>query len=240
VIRQTEKALWLARNRAVQKSKGDYILLFDDDSRVNKDWIIQHLKAIDFFKVDLSAGVTNTLIGGGLGFKDRFFHMSDVFDTGNAMLHKDIFKKIGLFDRQFEKQRMGDAAFGLRALLKGYNIVSNPYAERLHLKVESGGLRQMGSWDAIRPKKILAPRPIPSVLYLIRQNFSVLSAVIYIIKNIPFSYLPYKFKGRRNLKLAIFLLIPIWLPLAIVSIWKAWTKASSKLKMGPLIGYIDE
>ena len=35
VIHQQEKLLWTARNRAVKESKADYLLFFDDDSRVD-------------------------------------------------------------------------------------------------------------------------------------------------------------------------------------------------------------
>ena len=43
VFYQKEKALWLARNTAIRKSEGDLLLLFDDDSRIEKDWIQQHI-----------------------------------------------------------------------------------------------------------------------------------------------------------------------------------------------------
>lgn len=36
---QQEKALWRARNEAIQVSKGDYVLLYDDDSLVENNWI---------------------------------------------------------------------------------------------------------------------------------------------------------------------------------------------------------
>ena len=44
VIHQHEKALWRARNEAIRQANGDYILLYDDDSRVETDWVRQHLK----------------------------------------------------------------------------------------------------------------------------------------------------------------------------------------------------
>lgn len=239
LIKQEEKALWLARNKCIKRAKGNYILLFDDDSRVELNWISNHLKCIDFFSVQISAGVTYTLVGGGLGKKHSYFHLSDVFDTGNAMVKRDVFEKVGLFDRQFEKQRMGDSEFGLRSLLGGFLIVSNPKAQRKHLKVETGGLRQMGSWDAVRPKNILAPRPIPSVLYLIRKYHSAQEAFLYLIKNIPQSYIPYKYKGNNKAKLLIFSAFPIWLPLAIFSAIKSWKLATLKLRHGPLIEALD-
>ena len=46
LIKQDEKALWLARNRCIKQAKGDYILLFDDDSRVESNWIYNHLKCL--------------------------------------------------------------------------------------------------------------------------------------------------------------------------------------------------
>jgi glycosyltransferase involved in cell wall biosynthesis len=239
LIHQEEKALWLGRNKAVSASKGDYILLFDDDSRVEKDWIKNHLKCIDFFDSKISAGVTHTLVGGGLGRKETYFHLSDVFDTGNAMLHKSIFVEVGLFDRQFEKQRMGDAEFGLRSLLGGFNIVSNPFAKRIHLKVETGGLRQMGSWDALRPRSLFAPRPVPSVLYLIRKYYGNLEAIFYLIKNIPQSYIPYKFKKNKAVRLFYGIAFPLFLPVAIFAVIKSWRIASEKIKEGALIAQLN-
>jgi glycosyltransferase involved in cell wall biosynthesis len=235
LIKQEEKALWLARNKCIKRAKGEYILLFDDDSRVESNWISNHLKCIDFFSVLISAGVTHTLVGGGPGKKHNYFHLSDVFDTGNAMAKREVFEKVGLFDRQFEKQRMGDSEFGLRSLLGGFVIVSNPLAQRIHLKVETGGLRQMGSWDAVRPKNILAPRPIPSVLYLIRKYFGTKESMFFLLKNIPQSYIPYRFKGNRMAKLMVYFFMPFWLPLAIFSSLKSWHLATLKLRQGSII-----
>jgi glycosyltransferase involved in cell wall biosynthesis len=239
LIQQEEKALWLARNRAIKQSKGEYILLFDDDSRVDSDWIQNHLKCLDYFKVDISAGVTHTLVGGGLGRKDEYFHLSDVFDTGNSMVHKSVFQKVGLFDRQFEKQRMGDSEFGLRSLLGGYNLISNPYAKRIHLKVETGGLRQMGSWDALRPKSLFAPRPVPSVLYLIRKYHGRKEAIYYLLKNIPQSYLPYKFKKNKIMRLTYGFVFPLFIPIAIVAVARSWNWANEKIEKGAMIAALN-
>ena len=235
LIMQEEKALWLARNTCIQRSKGEYILLFDDDSRVEPKWISNHLKCLDYFNVKISAGVTHTLVGHGLGKKETYFHLSDVFDTGNSMVHKDVFRKVGLFDRQFEKQRMGDGEFGLRSLLAGFLLVSNPLAQRIHLKVETGGLRQMGSWDALRPKSLFAPRPVPSVLYLARKYFGNESAVYYLIQNIPFSFIPYKFKKSKGLKLMFIFILPVLLPLMFIAVYKSWNRSSKMLKEGSKI-----
>lgn len=232
---QEEKALWKARNEAIQSAKGAYILLYDDDSLVENDWIEQHLKTLDYFQADLSSGVSISTVGAEVPVHYSYFRWSDQLDTGNVLLKKDIFSTIGLFDRQFEKQRMGDGEFGLRAYLAGYKNISNPRAKRIHLKVSQGGLRQMGSWDGWRPKSLLAPRPVPSVLYLSRKYFGDKLSVMMLLVHVFPSYIPYKFKNNKYLKLISFLLLPFLLPLVLFQVIKSWNLAGSKIKQGSLI-----
>jgi len=138
VINQKEKALWMARNTAIENANSDLLLLYDDDSRVKKDWIENHLRCLEFFNASISSGVSISQSGAEVPTNYSFFRVSDQLDTGNVLIKKEVFQKIGLFDRQFEKQRMGDGEFGLRAYLEGFLNISNPRAGRLHLKVGSG------------------------------------------------------------------------------------------------------
>ncbi|OMP31176.1 glycosyltransferase family 2 protein [Mangrovimonas sp. DI 80] len=236
VFYQEEQALWLARNRAIQEAQGDYLLLFDDDSRVAPDWISSHIKALDFFKADISSGVSISKVGAKVPEHYVFFKVSDQLDTGNVLIKREVFEDIGLFDRQFEKQRMGDGEFGLRAYRAGFLNVSNPYAERLHLKVDSGGLREMGSWDAFRTNKLLAPRPIPSVLYFFRGYFGGRATRYALLRTVPISILPYRFKQNRLMLVLGALLSVFMLPLVVFQVWKSWRLATRKLEEGPMIG----
>jgi glycosyltransferase involved in cell wall biosynthesis len=237
VIRQSEKALWKARNSCYEASSGDFILLFDDDSRVAPDWVSQHLRCLSFFNVKISAGVTETVIGHGLSSKEGRFHLSDVFDTGNAMVAREVFERVGLFDRQFEKQRMGDGEFGLRAYLGGYAVISNPYARRLHLKADAGGLRHFGGWDAFRPGRLFAPRPIPSVLYFCRRYFGRDSAILLLLLSLPSSVIPYRYKGSGKAKWLTPLLMPFVGPLLAVQAAVSWRSSGRMLKQGPRIEF---
>ena len=229
---QEEKALWKARNEAIKFSKGDYILLYDDDSLIEKNWILEHLKALDYFNADLSSGVSISTVGAEVPKHYSYFRWSDQLDTGNVLLKKTIFEKIGLFDRQFEKQRMGDGEFGLRAYLAGFKNISNYKAKRIHLKVSQGGLRQIGSWDSWRTNTFFEPRPVPSVLYLSRKYFGAKWSKLYIIHSVLPSLVPYKFKKNKVLKLLSFVLIPLVFPLLCFQVIKSWNLASEKLAQG--------
>lgn len=232
---QQEKALWKARNDAIQVAKGEFILLFDDDSRVEQDWIEHHVKALDFFSADISSGVSISQVGDKVPGHYAYFRWSDQLDTGNVMIRRNVFEQIGLFDRQFEKQRMGDGEFGLRAYLAGFRNISNPHTKRIHLKVGEGGLRQMGSWDGWRPKKLFAPRPVPSVLYLYRRYFGARAAVLIILSSIFPSIIPYQFKQHKGLMVLTVLLFPLLLPLLFIQVLISWRAATQKIKQGPLI-----
>lgn len=226
---QEEKALWRARNEAIESGKGEYILLYDDDSLVENDWIENHIKVLDFFNADLSSGVSISVIGAAVPAHYNYFRWSDQLDTGNVLIKKEIFYKIGFFDLKFEKQRMGDGEYGLRCYLNGYKNISNYKAKRIHLKVSEGGLRQMGSWDGWRPKKLLGPRPVPSVLYLSRKYFGDKLALFYIFKSILPSLIPYNLKGNRVLILLVFVFLPIFLPLVFFQVRLSWKKSSVML-----------
>lgn len=235
VTYQEEKALWLARNTAVKQAKGDYLLLFDDDSRVDVDWVSNHLKCLDCFDADLSSGVSISKVGAEVPANYSFFRVSDQLDTGNVLIKKEVFQAIGLFDRQFEKQRMGDGEYGLRAYLYGFLNVSNPFSKRLHLKVGTGGLREMGSWDAFIPTTLFAPRPVPSVLYFFRKYYGNSAARWALWRTIPISILPYQFKKNKPmLVLGVFLSI-LLLPVVVVQVWRSWRMASVKLRQGVMI-----
>ena len=238
IIFQDGKGQWLARNEAARKCTGDYFLFFDDDSRVDKDWISEHMKGLDYFKADISAGVSLSTVGDAIPENYSFFRWADQFDSGNAMVKREVFEKTGMFDRQFDKMRMGDGEFGLRAYLAGFKSISHPFAKRIHLKVSSGGLRQMGSWDAFRPKNFFSPRPVPSVLYLYRKYYpSDFVSNAMIIGLLP-SLIPYKWKGKKYLYPLGALAAIFILPVLLIQLGISWKRSSEMLKEGDKIEWL--
>ncbi len=123
--------------------------------------------------------------------------------------------------------------------VNGYKNISNPKASRIHLKVGTGGLRQMGSWDAFRTNKIFAPRPIPSVLYFFRSYFGNKRAVYALLKSVPPSIIPYRFKTNRKLLLLGIFVSIFLMPIICIQVLISWRKASKKLHEGPLIQTLD-
>ncbi|WP_228851090.1 glycosyltransferase family 2 protein [Aegicerativicinus sediminis] len=235
IIYQQEKELWKARNHAIKMAKGDFILLFDDDSRVEKDWIKYHIKILEDFEADISSGVSFSVIGAEVPKHYSYLKISDQLDTGNVMIKRNVFKKIGLFDRQFEGQRMGDGEFGCRAFKNNLKNISNPFAHRIHLKVDSGGLREKGSWDAFRPSKWIAPRPIPSVIYFFRRYFGRKATLFALLKNVPLGLVPYQYKQNKLRLIISILSLIILFPVVLIQVMWSWRLASLKLKEGPLI-----
>ena len=239
LIRQEEKALWLARNTAIQAATGEYFAMYEDDVRVPGCWLSNHLKCLDYFQADISAGVFFP-VGSKLPSGRSFFRWAEQFATGNSCLRREVFQKIGLFDQQFERQRMGDGEFGLRAYLAGFKSIANPHAWCEDVKAPKGGLRQMGSWDGFRPKSWLAPRPVPSVLYLVRKYFGNRAAVYSLLISVPPSLLPYRYKGKPHwFWMGALLMVPL-LPLVAWQVARSWSVSSRMLREGPKISYLQE
>jgi len=227
IIRQEEPALWKARNSGIIYSDSEYLLFLDDDSRVAPNLLSEHLKCLDYFQADISSGISISRVGAKVPENYYFFRWGDQLDTGNVLIKKKVFEKCGLFDEQFEKMRMGDSEFGVRAYLNGFKNISNPKSSREHLKIAKGGLREMGHWDAFRSKNIFSPRPVPSVLYLYRKYWGTKTAILEIMHSIPLSFCPYYLKGKRTgyiLSLAVFILLWPFIMVLMISSFKLSTR----------------
>ncbi|MDA8995045.1 glycosyltransferase family 2 protein, partial [Schleiferiaceae bacterium] len=230
VWHQSVPGLWRARNTAIEASKGSLILLYDDDSRVNTNWISSHLWTLRHFEADISSGISLSQIGARVPEDYKYFKLSDQIDTGNVLLKREIFDDIGLFDLNFEGQRMGDAEFGLRAYLHGYKNISSPIANRIHLKVEVGGLREKGSWDAWRPRRLFDARPIPSVLYYYRKYYGNKLTFFAILRYLPLSFTPYKSKDNKFWMAFSFIMFITLLPFPLMLLTRSWTKSTQLMQ----------
>ena len=237
-IRQNEKALWRARNTGITISKGEYVLLIDDDIRFNYSFISNHLKAIDFFSCDISNGIFYPK-GSKIPKNKRLFGFSEQFPTGNTLLKKSVFKKVGLFDRQFEKQRMGDGEFGTRSYLNGFFSVENPLSSCIDVKASDGGLREMGSWSSWKTSKLFSVRPIPSVLYYSRKYWGNYLSIFKIIITLPRSIGPYKLRNKYYGIFISYILFLSLSPVFLFLLFISWARSTKMLLKGGLIDKLD-
>lgn len=198
VIWQTERGQWISRNAAVQQSTGDWIAFIDDDSEIEPDFLARHLEGLARYDADLTTGASLAVVGAPIPANYAFFRVADQWDSGNGMCRRTLFASMGLFDQQFDRQRRGDAEFGLRVQLAGGLVVHVPDATRIHLKAESGGLRTFGSWDGFRHKDRSGPLPVPSMLYYTQRYHSERQRREDLFLGLVQGIVPYHLKRRAS------------------------------------------
>lgn len=198
VIFQDERGQWLARNAAVERCKGDWIAFVDDDSEVGPDFLEQHLEGLLRYDADLSTGASLAVIGAPVPDNYAFFRVADQWDSGNGMCHRRLLERMGLFDQQFDRQRRGDAEFGLRVQLAGGLVIHNPHAIRIHLKAQEGGLRTFGSLDGFRHRDRSSPLPLPSMVYYTKRYHTPRQVREDLIIGLSQAVIPYELKRRAS------------------------------------------
>lgn len=198
VIWQTERGQWISRNEAVQQSTGEWIAFIDDDSEIEPDFLATHLEGLARYDADLSTGASLAVVGAPVPENYAFFRVADQWDSGNGMCRRSLFGRMGLFDQQFDRQRRGDAEFGLRVQLAGGLVIHNPGAIRIHLKAETGGLRTYGSWDGFRHKDRSGPLPVPSMLYYTQRYHSERQRREDLLLGLVQGIVPYHLKRRAS------------------------------------------
>ena len=131
-----------------------------------------------------------------------------------------------LLKKKLPTKYIGDVKPCTTRVYYGFLNVSNPYSKRLHLKVNSGGLREMGSWDAFRTKQWFAPRPIPSVLYFFRCYFGTSAAKRALWRTVPLSIMPYQFKTNKPMMVVGVFVSLLLTPIVLFQVFKSWRLSS--------------
>jgi glycosyltransferase involved in cell wall biosynthesis len=198
VIFQEERGQWVSRNAAVAASRGEWIAFIDDDSEIGPDFIEHHLEGLARYRADLSTGASLAVVGAPVPENYAFFRVADQWDSGNGMCHRKLFEEFGLFDQQFDRQRRGDAEFGLRVQVGGGLVIHNPHAVRVHLKAAEGGLRTFGSWDGFRHRDRTSPLPLPSVVYYARRYHTRRQLREDLLIGLTQAIVPYELKRRAS------------------------------------------
>jgi len=226
---QETKGSCRARNEAIELCTGDYIVFGDDDVCVQPDFIKNHIKLLQTYKVNACNGLDIRADNMQQGLKDlnhkllqlgesRWKVGTDVgFSNANSCVKTVYVRKLVGNDINFDGGYGEDSDFGFSLVKLGQIVILNPFSPNLHLKPPVGGYRFWGSqaritgkkrktqpWELDTPVKHITPVPSPTVMYGIMKHFTPQQVLEYKHKH----FFLYLFKGSKKGFLYRFFRIP--------------------------------
>jgi len=176
---------WTGRNRALEEVRGEYIAFLDDDVRIEKNWLQEHINVLVDWSADISTGVyvaENELIP----LNQQYPHYASQWNANNSLMAKEVLSKLGLLPTEFDGTRWGDHYYGCLAYQTGFIMVSNPYAAAIDRRAPSGGLRE-GEESSFSAYQILGGRALLSrgVLLFFHTYFDQLALFRWVRTKLP-------------------------------------------------------
>jgi len=169
-IYQQEKHANVARNRGIIESRGEIVLILNDDIVIPKDLVGKHF---DNFKDPSIAAVSGAVLEHVTELTDKFppdyyrkytgwIHFPLNYsmrvetinlNSCNLSIRRDIAMEAGGFDENFYRTYFDDSDLGLRlhklCLKKGLRAIHDPGVCIVHLREPTGGLRPSGINDYV-------------------------------------------------------------------------------------------
>jgi glycosyltransferase involved in cell wall biosynthesis len=143
IIYQEQPGQCTARNQAIQRATGNFILFLDDDDEVDPTLTERHLRNLARYAAEVSCGTSDEV---GIGTIHRGpVRASDVFSTNNSMVRAEVLRSSGLFDLAYDCKQNEDGDLGIRIHLAGALMVLDPSIKVLHHRAPRGGLRIHGA-----------------------------------------------------------------------------------------------
>jgi glycosyltransferase involved in cell wall biosynthesis len=226
---QETKGSCRARNEAIELSTGDYIVFGDDDVRVQPNFIENHIKILQTYKVDACNGLDIRADNQQQGLLDLEKKLEQLgqnrwkvgaspgFSNANSCVKTEYVRKLIGNDVNFDGGYGEDSDFGISLVKLGQIVIHNPFSPNLHLKPPIGGYRFWGNqarilgkkrntqpWELGTPVKFIRPVPSPTIMYGILKHFMPQQVVEYKYKY----FFLYLFKGSKKGLLYRFLRIP--------------------------------
>lgn len=208
LIWQSSKGSCRARNEAIERCTGDYIIFGDDDIRIPPDFIYNHISFLQTYQAGACNGLdirANRQTDGLSVLYDKLESMGDsrwqtgatgCFSNANSCVKADLVRALGGNDVNFDGGYGEDSDFGLSLSKRGEVVLFNPFSTNLHLKPEAGGYRWWGSQNRLKGKKrkvqpwefvpvgMIRPVPSPTIMYGVMKHFTRTQQTEYKIKNL--------------------------------------------------------
>lgn len=226
---QKTKGSCRARNEAIDLCTGDYIVFGDDDVRVLPEFIENHIKILQTYKVGASNGLDIRADNQQQGLLDLEKKLEQLgqkrwkvgasagFSNANSCVKTEYVRELIGNDVNFDGGYGEDSDFGMSLLKLGQIVIFNPFSTNLHLKPPVGGYRFWGNeakilgkkrkmqpWELDTPVQIIRPVPSPTIMYGIIKHFTTQQVIEYKCKH----FFLYLFKGSKKGILYRFLRIP--------------------------------
>ncbi len=144
-LRQTNRGPAAARNRAIEKARGHYLLILNDDAILEPDALALHLaaqqthageKVAVLGRFTFPRALTATGFGFALEHSDLLFSYSSMhaglkydfncFFTCNISIERQALLQAGLFDEIFTGPAAEDIEMGYRLSQRGYRVLYEP------------------------------------------------------------------------------------------------------------------
>lgn len=186
-----------ARNEAIVLCTGDYIVFGDDDIRIPKDFIENHIRLLQTYKagacngLDVRADNCNQDLNDLKEKVDKIYKNTTLvgctqsFSNANSCVKKEYVDSLIGNDVNFDGGYGEDSDFGMSLSKIGVTVLFNPFSANLHLKPPSGGYRFWGTqakiigkkrksqpWELDIPVKRIKPVPSPTVMYGILKHYT--------------------------------------------------------------------
>lgn len=186
-----EPSLTKARNRALREAKGNVLIFIDDDVRLSRDFIKEHIKAHQagyqvvqgrvLLEKHKKHASRPQIMNSFLKIKGR----NDCAITGatntltgcNFSIEKSVVEAIGFFYETFQGIAIReDADYGIRCFRGGMKMIFWSGAELVHLRSPSGGV------DTGVAHHFLSESYYKNELYFAQKHFSKLVCFYYKIR----------------------------------------------------------
>lgn len=190
---QTNRGPATARNQGANEAEGDILLFTDSDCVPAPDWVEQMTKPFEDASVAAVKGAYRTRQRSfaarfaQIEFEDRYDRLRsagtiDLIGTYSAGFRKEVFLRMGGFDRAFPSANNEDVDFSYRLSSAGYRMIFNPEAIVHHDHAATiGEYLRVKFWRAYwrmyvyrrYPRKAVQDSYTPAVLKLQTMSMSV-------------------------------------------------------------------
>jgi GT2 family glycosyltransferase len=258
---QTSRGSCRARNEAIRRATGDYIVFGDDDIRVASDYLEKHVRLLATYGADGANGLDLRADHHRQGLEDlahkhrealeagaaERIGVAERFNNADSCVRRDWVERLVGNDVNFDGGYGEDTDFGHCLVEAGAVLLKNPYAANLHLKPPAGGYRFWESqlfvrrrkpqpWELRRKVGWVKPKPSPTILYgfLKHSTPEQMRDWLYIILVRywwPSFAKPDESRGRR---LALLPLRLVKTPWVLFKIWISYRFARDLMARGPL------